>query len=63
MVLPMYFSNVNKHSYLPVKFMTAKRLTFNFNLNLRQRHAVSIHFVSMSVPLARARNLKSEVSV
>lgn len=62
-VLPMYFSNGNKRSYLPVKFMTAKRLTFYFNLNLRQRHAVSMHFVSMFVPLARKSNIKSEVSV
>lgn len=62
-VLPMYFSNVNKHSYLPVKFMTAKRLTFYFNLKLHQRHAVSMHFVSMFVPLTRESNIKSEVSV
>lgn len=59
----MYFSNVNKRSYLPVKFMTAKRLTFYFNLKLHQRHTVSMHIVSMSVPLARESNIKSEVSV
>lgn len=63
MVLPMYFSNVNKRSYLSLKFMTAKRLTFYLNLSLRQRHAFNMHFVSMFVPLACESNIKSEVSV
>lgn len=59
----MYFSNVNKLSCLPVKVMTAKRLTFYFNLKLHQHHAVSMHFVIMFVPLARESNIKSEVCV